>query len=76
VISGFSSPDACGGGPYHWAGCSDLFVNANSTRTIGVPLTPGALAYVRAHSPVSVDAGVGPGSGPPSYHGTLNVFAP
>jgi hypothetical protein len=68
-------PDACGGGPYSWAGCSDLIVNANSTRTIGVPLTPTALAYLRAHSPVTVDAGVGPGSGPPTFHGTLQVFA-
>ena len=29
-------------------------------RTIAVPLTPGALAYVRANSPVTVDAAVGP----------------
>ena len=72
-ISGFS-PEECGG-PYHWAGCSDLIVNANSTRTIAVPLTPGALAYVRANSPVTVDAAVGPGSGPPREHGTLQVSA-
>jgi len=72
-ISGFS-PEACGG-PYHWAGCSDLFVNANSTRTIAVPLTPGALAYVRANSPVTVSAAAGPGSGPPMNFGTLQVSA-
>jgi hypothetical protein len=71
-ISGFD-PELCGN--YHYAGCSDLLVNANSTRTIGVPLTPGALAYVRANSPVSVDAAVGPGSGPPRDHGTLQVSA-
>jgi hypothetical protein len=73
-ISGFS-PEPCGG-PYHYAGCSDLFVNANSTRTIAVPLTPGALAYVRANSPVTVSASVGPGSGPPiEPFGTLQVSA-
>ena len=72
-ISGFS-PEECGG-PYHWAGCSDLIVNANSTRTIAVPLTPGALAYVRANSPVKVDASVGAGSSAPMYHGTLQVSA-
>jgi hypothetical protein len=33
---------------------SDLLVNANSTQTMGVPLTADALAYVRAHSPVTV----------------------
>jgi hypothetical protein len=49
-------PDLCGGGKYNWAGCSDLLVNANSTRTIAVPLTPAALAYVRANSPVTVGA--------------------
>jgi hypothetical protein len=49
-------PDVCGGGNYRWAGCSDLLVNANSTRTIAVPLTPAALAYARANSPVTVGA--------------------
>jgi hypothetical protein len=73
-IPGGPSPEPCGG-PYSWAGCSDLFVNANSTRTIAVPLTPGAAAYLSAHRTVTIDAGVGPGSGPPTYHGTLNVFA-
>jgi hypothetical protein len=53
-IHGYSSTDRCGGGVYSWAGCSDLVVNANSTQTIGVPLTAGALAYVRTHSPVTV----------------------
>jgi hypothetical protein len=72
-INGFS-PEPCGG-PYHYAGCSDLLVNANSTRTIAVPLTPGALAYVRAHSPVTVGASAGPGSGPPINYGTLQVSA-
>jgi hypothetical protein len=55
-ISGVSLDDVCGGGHYAWAGCSDLLVNANSTRTIAVPLTPQALAYVRANSPVTVGA--------------------
>jgi hypothetical protein len=55
-ISGVNFDDVCGGGNYRWAGCSDLLVNANSTRTIAVPLTPAALAYVRAHSPVTVGA--------------------
>ncbi len=73
-IDGGPFPELCGG-PYHYDGCSDLFVNANSTRTIAVPLTPGALAYVRAHSPVIVGVGVGPGSGPPRDHGTLQVSA-
>lgn len=50
-ISGFDS-DLCGN--YHHAGCSDLVVNANSTQIIGVPLTPTALAYARANSPVNV----------------------
>jgi hypothetical protein len=50
-IRGFD-PDLCGN--YHHAGCSDLVVNANSTQTIGVPLTPTALAYARANSPVNV----------------------
>ncbi len=50
-ISGFD-PDLCGN--YHHAGCSDLVVNANSTQTIGVRLSPTALAYLRAHSPVTV----------------------
>jgi hypothetical protein len=35
-------------------GRSDLAVNANSTQTIGVPLTDGGLAYARANSPVTV----------------------
>jgi hypothetical protein len=74
-IPGGPYPEPCGG-PYHWAGCSDLFVNANSTRTIAVPLTPGALAYLRDNKTVTFDAAVGPGSGPPTYHGTLNVFPP
>jgi hypothetical protein len=56
IITGVSFDDVCGGGHYNWAGCSDLLVNANSTRTIAVPLTPAALAYVRANSPVTVGA--------------------
>jgi hypothetical protein len=55
-ITSESFPDHCGGGKYNWAGCSDLLVNAKSTRTIAVPLTPAALAYVRANSPVTVYA--------------------
>jgi hypothetical protein len=31
-----------------------LVVNANSTETIGVPLSTNALAYARANSPVTV----------------------
>jgi hypothetical protein len=54
-ISGFD-PDLCGN--YHHAGCSDLVVNANSTQIIGVPLTPTALAYARANSPVTVSVDV------------------
>ena len=57
AITSVSFDDKCGGGQYSWAGCSDLLVNANSTRTIAVPLTPAALAYVRANSPVTVRAG-------------------
>ena len=53
-ITNFTSQQDCGGGSYSWAGCSDLLVNGNSTRTIAVPLTPEALAYVRANSPVTV----------------------
>ncbi len=67
--------ELCGGGNYAHDGCSDLLVNANSTRTIGVPLTPAALAYVRANSPVTVEVGVGPGAGPPRDKGTLQVSA-
>jgi hypothetical protein len=74
-IYGVSFDDKCGGGHYNWSGCSDLLVNANSTRTIGVPLTPAALAYVRANSPVTVGAAVGAGSSAPMYHGTLQVSA-
>jgi hypothetical protein len=36
-------------------GRSDLVVNADSTQTIGVPLTADALAFARAHSPVTAD---------------------
>ena len=49
-----NSPDVCGGGNYHWAGCSDLLVNANSTRTIGVPLTAAAIAYLRSNGPTTL----------------------
>ena len=75
-IDGLTNPpDVCGGGHQHWAGCSDLLVNSDSTRTIGVPLTPAALAYARAHSPVTVDASVDDMFHRTS-HGTLQVFAP
>jgi hypothetical protein len=65
-IVGYSAPTGCGvdeggyprgcgcGRGGMWDGCSDMVVNANSTQTIGVPLTAGALAYARAHSPVTV----------------------
>jgi hypothetical protein len=51
VIGGPQS-DLCGN--YHHDGCSDMVINANSTQTFGVPLLPDALAYARAHSPVTV----------------------
>ena len=48
-------PRRCGCGRGGQAdGCSDLVVNANSTETIGVPLSTDALAYARANSPVTV----------------------
>jgi hypothetical protein len=63
-ITNFSSQQVCGGGNYDWAGCSDLLVNANSTRTIAVPLTPDALEYVRANSPVTVGVNANSGQAP------------
>jgi hypothetical protein len=53
-VNGGPRSDLCGN--YHHDGCSDMAVNANSTRTFGVPLRPDALAYARSHSPVTVDA--------------------
>jgi hypothetical protein len=76
TVNGVPWPGSCGDGKgRNWSGCSDLLVNANSTRTIAVPLEPASLAYVRANSPVTVGVGVGPGSGPPTAHGTLQVSA-
>jgi hypothetical protein len=66
AIANVNSRQVCGGGKYHWAGCSDLVVNANSTRTISVPLTPDAFAYVRANSPVSVHVTASSGVSAPS----------
>ncbi len=54
-IDGHSSSEYCGGGKYIHDGCSELFVDANSTRTIWVPFAPESLAYARTHSPVTVE---------------------
>ena len=51
-IDGGPQSDLCG--RYHHDGCSDMVINANSTQTFGVRLLPDALAYARAHSPVTV----------------------
>lgn len=51
-IEGGPHSDLCGN--YQHDGCSDMVINANSTQTFGVPLLPDALAYARAHSPVTV----------------------
>ncbi len=51
-VKGGPQSDLCGS--YHHDGCSDMVINANSTQTFGVPLLPGALAYARAHSPVTI----------------------
>ena len=53
-IKGGPTSDLCGN--YHHDGCSDMVINANSTQTFGVRLLPDALAYARAHSPVTVGA--------------------
>ena len=55
-IKGGPGSDLCGN--YHHDGCSDLVINANSTQTFGVPLLPNALAYARAHSPVTIGVDV------------------
>jgi hypothetical protein len=52
-VKGGPQSDLCGN--YHHDGCSDIVINANSSQTFGVPLLPDALAYARAHSPVTVD---------------------
>jgi hypothetical protein len=54
VINGFTPTDSSKDSGY---GRSDLKIDANSTQTIGVPLSPQTLAYARAHSPVSVEVG-------------------
>jgi hypothetical protein len=82
-IANLSSQQDCGGGTYAWAGCSDLLVNGNATRTIAVPLTPDALAYVRANSPVTVGVTANSGQAPktsdpdswPFGEGNLQVSA-
>ena len=51
-VEGGPQSDLCGN--YHHDGCSDMVINANSTQTFGVRLLPDALAYARAHSPVTV----------------------
>jgi hypothetical protein len=51
-VKGGPQSDLCGN--YHHDGCSDMVINANSTQTFGVRLLPAALAYARAHSPVTV----------------------
>lgn len=51
-ITGGPQSDLCG--KYQHDGCSDMVINANSTQTFGVRLLPDALAYARAHSPVTV----------------------
>jgi hypothetical protein len=63
----------CGRGAYR-DGCSDLVVNANSTQTIGVPLTADALAYVRANCPVTV--GVKVDTGPTAQCEDIPQLAP
>lgn len=60
-------------------GRSDLVVNAGATRTIGVPLPPPALAYLRSNSPTSLGVlAVTISTGRPYEHGfaTLTVAAP
>jgi hypothetical protein len=52
-VEGYTNPPSYTQVPY--PGRSDLVVNANSTQTIGVPLTAEALAFARANSPVTVD---------------------
>jgi hypothetical protein len=51
-VKGGPGSDLCGNYPHD--GCSDMVINANSTQTFGVRLLPDALAYARAHSPVTV----------------------
>jgi hypothetical protein len=53
-IKGFTPTDSSKDSGY---GRSDLRVDANSTQTIGIPLSPDELAYARAHSPVTVVVG-------------------
>lgn len=47
-LAGFSNPDD----RLSWVtGRSDLVVNAGATRTIGIPVTAAAIAYVRSQGP-------------------------
>ncbi|AKK26985.1 hypothetical protein [Mycobacterium sp. EPa45] len=50
-LTGYTEPPSTTRVEY--AGRSDLLVEANSVQTIGVPLTAGAEAFVRANSPVT-----------------------
>ncbi len=75
-LHGWSNPQGMS-----WvSGRSDLVVNAGATRTIGVPLAAGAIAFLRSQGPtaldVTADTNATPG-GPYQLAGaTLTVAAP